>query len=116
MLTRIGDEVVDKTIYKDMNNIEVLGGTKGTNYTVKGPDLFECEVLFQHGNPATHGVNGLTLEALLAILIHRTRMLDAAVPCNENAYATQHMEAALAFFDARTARRIVRQVHGKADL
>ena len=69
-------------------------------------------VLFQRGPVKEQGVNGLTNEALLAILIHRTKFLDSKFGCDENKRAIQHMEEALVNLEVRTARRMVRGVEG----
>lgn len=114
MVTRIGDEVTDILIHSDRDGFKVYGGKQGTNYTICGQHGFTCELLFQNGAFDLAGVNGITLEALLAILIHRTRVLNAQFPCSENGYAIQHMEEALAHFEARTARRALRGVRGAA--
>ncbi len=68
---------------------------------------------FQRGGVADNGVNGLTNEALLAILIHRTQFLDSKFACDENKRAIQHMAEALVNLEVRSARRIVRGVEGK---
>lgn len=68
---------------------------------------------FQRGGVADNGVNGVTNEALLAILIHRTKFLDSKFGCDENKRAIQHMEEALCNLEVRSARRIVRGVEGK---
>lgn len=68
---------------------------------------------FQRGGVADNGVNGLTNEALLAVLIHRTKFLDSKFGCDENKRAIDHMEEALVNLEVRSARRIVRGVEGK---
>lgn len=68
---------------------------------------------FQKGPVQENGVNGLTNEALLAILIHRTKHLDSKFGCDENKRAIAHMEDALVNLEARTARRIARGVAGQ---
>lgn len=70
-------------------------------------------VSFQDGPIPANGVNGVTNEAMLAILIHRTETLNAQFPCDENELAILHMKKALAAFDARTAKRKARGVEGK---
>lgn len=70
-------------------------------------------ISFQRGGVAANGVNGLTNEALLAILIHRTKYLDSTFPCEENKRAIQHMEEALVNLEVRTARRMTRGVEGQ---
>ena len=59
------------------------------------------------------GVNGLTNEALLAVLIHRTQVLNTRFPCRENALAITKMEEALMWFEKRTADRRARGVEGQ---
>lgn len=73
-------------------------------------------ISFQRGGICVFGsgqVNGLTNEALLAILIHRTKFLDNKFGCDENKRAIGHMEEALVNLEVRSARRIVRGVEGK---
>jgi N-acyl-D-aspartate/D-glutamate deacylase len=56
---------------------------------------------FHHG-PVANGAKGLTMEALLSILIHRTTVLDARVSCDENKVALAGLEEALAAFQRRS--------------
>ena len=67
---------------------------------------------FQNGPVKENGVNGATSEALLAILIHRTKVLDGNFPCDENKRAISYMENALALFEQRTKGRQARGVEG----
>ena len=110
-------------IYTDHNGVAVnaihrLGdGTEveGQLYQVlAGANV--TSVTFQKGNPKTKGVNGLTNEALLAILIHRTTFVNQQFPCEENMVAIQHLKQALVNFEVRTARRMVRGVEGTQTL
>ncbi|MDV4239022.1 hypothetical protein [Acinetobacter baumannii] len=57
-------------------------------------------------------MNGITSEALLAILIHRTKILNNNFPCEENKRAITYMENALALFEQRTRDRQQRGVEG----
>lgn len=107
-------------IYTDHNGLAVnaisystiLGDVKGRVYQVlAGAKMLD--ISFQRGPVPENGVNGLTNEALLAILIDRTRFLDNKFPCDENKRAVQHMEEALVNLEVRTARRIARGVEGK---
>lgn len=68
---------------------------------------------FQMGGVADNGVNGITNEALLAVLIHRMKFLNAKFPCPENDRAIAHLEGALANLEIRTFRRIARGVEGQ---
>ena len=70
---------------------------------------------FQHGAVLANGVNGITNEALLAVLIHRTKVLNDRFPCRENSLAITKMEEALMWFDKRTADRKARNVEGKEE-
>lgn len=67
---------------------------------------------FQRGPVKDNGVNGLTNEALLAILINRTHHLDGKFPCKENKEALFHMESALSWLNQRTAARLQQGVEG----
>lgn len=70
-------------------------------------------IAFQNGPVPIHGVNGVTNESLLAILIHRTNVINEQFPCEENKTALDHMQKALESFNARTKNRIQRNVEGK---
>ena len=125
-----GDNVT--IIYKDHNGVEVdaihefgggvmIGGQQteklnvnGHYYSVLTGKEYQM-VKFQLGPVPVNGVNGTTNEALLAILIHRTKLLDYTFPCAENKRAIQHMEEALVNLEVRTARRMVRGVEGKME-
>lgn len=69
-------------------------------------------VRFQDGPIPTNRVNGVTNEAMLAILIHRTKTLNERFPCEENEKALFHMKSALDWFNTRTEKRKVRGVEG----
>lgn len=71
---------------------------------------------FQHGPVKENGVNGITNEALLAIVIHRTKVLNSKFPCDENKRAISYMENALALFEQRTRDRLNRGVEGQNKL
>lgn len=68
---------------------------------------------FQHGAVKENGVNGITSEALLAVLIHRTKVLNERFPCAENTWAIAHLKEALHAFELRTAARTERGVEGR---
>jgi hypothetical protein len=75
-------------------------------------------VMFQNGPIKEFGVNGITQEALLAIVIDRLRgfqgELNNAGPfrCRENAIALTYCEEALMWLQRRTVARIKRGVEG----
>jgi hypothetical protein len=70
-------------------------------------------VLFQNGPIKEVGVNGLTQEALLAIVIDRLRSFQAGqFSCRENAIALTKLEEGLMWLQRRTLARIRRGVEG----
>jgi hypothetical protein len=74
---------------------------------------FGIEVLFQNGPIKEFGVNGVTHEALLAIVIDRLRSFQAGpFACEANQFALDHCMAALDNLQARTRARIARGVEG----
>lgn len=70
-------------------------------------------ILFQNGPIAEVGVNGVTHEALLAILIDRMRSFQAGqFACRENALALTKLEEAQMWLLQRTRSRMERGVEG----
>lgn len=106
-------------IYQDHNGLTVHADDsetgRGHNYSVTPPNSegVIAEVNFQNGTVLDMGVNGVTNEALLAIVIHRTEVLNGKFPCTENEQAISAMKGALAAFESRTANRQSRGVEGK---
>lgn len=107
-------------IHTDKNGVAVNAMSTladGTNVAghlyqlLAGPKTITVE--FQNGAVKEHGVNGVTNEALLAILIHRTQVLNERFPCRENSIAITKMQEALMWFDKRTADREARGVEGR---
>lgn len=110
-------------VYIDSENRYVEVANNGLEYTgqhykivmpaVNGDDPEVIELSFQAGSIAEAGVNGLTNECLLAVLIHRMKILNRTLPCEENNRAIGHLEDALANLEVRTQRRRLRRVEGK---
>lgn len=70
-------------------------------------------VLFQNGPIKEFGVNGVTQEALLAIVLDRLRSFQQGpFPSPHNGTALAHCEAALFDLQNRTRDRIARGVEG----
>lgn len=70
-------------------------------------------ILFQNGPIRDYGVNGITQEALLAIVIDRLRSFQAgSFACRENALALTKLEEALMWLLQRTRNRMARGVEG----
>jgi hypothetical protein len=68
---------------------------------------------FQNGSVKTEGVNGISDEALLAIVIDRLRCFQSgSLSCRENALAITKCEEAMMWLHKRARDRIVRGVEG----
>ena len=71
------------------------------------------DIHFQEGPIKEFGVNGITQEALLAVVIDRLRSFQAGLfSCRENAIALTKIEEALMWLQRRTVARIKRGVEG----
>lgn len=71
------------------------------------------DLWFQNGPIKEVGVNGVTQEALLAIVIDRLRSFqEGQYRCRENAIALTHFEEGLMWLQRRTQERIKRGVEG----
>lgn len=85
-------------------------------YQIAGPPgamMGKLTINFQNGPIAEVGINGITQEVLLAIVIDRLRSFQSgAFRCAENQAALMHATEALAQLHSRTAERIKRGVEG----
>jgi len=71
------------------------------------------KVSFQNGPIKENGVNGITQEVLLAIVIDRLRGFQSGdFACRDNAIALTHCEDALMRLQKRTRDRLARGVEG----
>lgn len=116
----IRDHVINPT--NDKLEIEVLDepGPGGANhdYVIRVPRndgvRSNYSICFQKGGIAEVGMNGVTQEALLAIVIDRLRSFqDGPFPSRENAIALMKCEEALHWLQQRTLERMRRGVEGK---
>ncbi len=104
----------------DQLEIEVLDspGAGGACHiyaiTSSSPDFHvPLEIAFQNGPIAEAGVNGVTHEALLAILIDRLQSFQRGpYACRENAIALTKLEEAQHWLHHRTRARMERGVEG----
>ena len=100
----------------DMIEITVTDepGSGGANhrYEIKvGAETTHLD--FQNGPIAEVGVNGLTQEALIAVVVDRLRAFQAGpFVCRENAIALTKLEEAQHWLHHRTRARIARGVEG----
>lgn len=107
-------------IHTDKNGVyvnaisQLADGTpvEGHVYTF-GAGTTAGSIEFQRGPVKENGVNGLTNEALLAVVLHRLGVLNRPpYNCRENALAITKIEEALHWLDHRTKAREVRGVEG----
>jgi hypothetical protein len=109
----------------DKLNIEVLdepgaGGAchryriSGYEYRISGePTHVGVDLIFQNGPINEVGVNGITHEALLAILIDRLEHFQTGPYVNEyNGAALAHLQSAQGALFDRTRERVARGVEG----
>lgn len=89
-------------------------GEANHEYAVTGFDAGGTHhVRFQNGPIAEHGVNGITQEVLLAIVIDRLQSFQAGpFACRENALALTKLEEAQHWLFSRTLARMQRGVEG----
>lgn len=95
---------------------EVWGYNNRSNPSANDIDTYHCwlPIVFQNGPIAEAGVNGITQEALLAIVIDRLRSFQAGpFACEANALALDHCVEALECLKDRTRQRLARGVEGK---
>ena len=94
---------------------EISGFDPDTNPSALGARPFQSKasILFQNGPIKEVGTNGVTHEALLAILIDRLQHFQAgSYSCRENAIALTKLEEALMWLKKRTEDRVNRGVEG----
>jgi hypothetical protein len=81
-----------------------------------GPGHGVFNIQFQKGPIQEVGVNGISHEALLAILMDRLRAFQAGpYACEENRMALEHMEKSLDWLKCRTIARMSRGVEGTSE-
>ena len=109
--------VTDKPNRANANHSYTISGfNTATNdsQTLFEPAVSEIELLFQNGPIPEKGKNGVTMEDLLAICLHRLRGFQTGpFLCEENQTAFEHIELALAALNQRTEKRIQQNVEGK---
>lgn len=97
-------------------------GGASHRYAIDGPTreiggesapAFRCDVRFQNGPIKESGVNGITQEALLAVVEDRLASFQAGpFACRENAIALTKVQEAMLWLHKRTRDRQARGVEG----
>lgn len=110
MVSLFGSKIDRPTIAE----LEVLLGPRPATWPDGSVTLgHTCFIGFQNGPIKEAGVNGITQEALVAIVIDRLRSFQAGpFSCRENAIALTHFEEGLMWLQRRTVARIKRGVEG----
>ena len=98
---------------------DITGFDTDNNPSATAPDGYKASfsravIVFQHGPiQEVGGVNGISQEALLAIVIDRLRSFQAGpYSCRENAIALTKCEEAMLWMQKRTRDRLARGVEG----
>jgi len=77
-------------------------------------DFVTCRISFQNGPVKERGTNGISNEALLAVVIDRLQGFQSGeFSCRENAVALTHIETAMLWLSKRTLDRLARGVEGE---
>lgn len=106
-------DVLDGPGQGGASHLYEIYGFDGTTNESDSIGLERVYICFQNGPIKEFGVNGVTQEALLAIVIDRLRSFQAGqFSCRENAIALTHVEEALMWLQRRTVARIKRGVEG----
>lgn len=87
-------------------------GKQGVQYSIKLANHPEIILNFQSGPVPSTGLNGLTNEILIEILLDRTKILNNILPCCENDEAIFHLNKVNEAFTKRTKDRLERAVEG----
>lgn len=112
--THVVNPVNDKLHIKVMDE----PGAGGANHeyrisTVDQSNNRLWHLSFQNGPINDHGVNGVTQEALLAIVADRLESFQAGpYACLENLNALEHVRYAMTWLASRTKDRMTRGVEG----
>jgi hypothetical protein len=111
---RLKIEVLDEPGHGGACHAYVISGFDTKTNPSSGLVLRDAtRLVFQNGPIAEVGVNGVTHEALLAILADRLRGFQSGrYACAENAEALKHIEAAQSVLLNRTRARMARGVEG----
>lgn len=76
-------------------------------------DKTVTEIRFQNGSIKEAGINGISQEALIAVIIDRLRGFQSGkLACRENAIALTKLEEAQMWLQKRTRDRMARGVEG----
>lgn len=95
---------------------DVGAGGASHTYTITSPESTRVHqhIKFQKGGVEAHGVNGLTHEALLSVVLDRLECFQAGPFSNDyNAAAAMNIAKAIEHLNRRTSERVNRGVEGQ---
>jgi hypothetical protein len=114
LATQLEITVLDEPGQGGANHEYRVTGTVHDSDELPNAVVVDTAISFQNGPIKEFGVNGLTQEVLLAIVIDRLRSFQAGpFACRDNAVALTHCEEALMWLQRRTRDRIKRGVEGQ---
>lgn len=103
---------IDSAITISADDPDPKYGNASHVYTMEYGDTASV-LRFQHGPVKENGVNGVTNETLIAIVIDRLRGFQSGpFSCRENAVALTKLEESLHWLQSRTRARLARGVEG----
>lgn len=92
-------------------------GGASHEYGIELPSGKIVTISFQNGTIPENGVNGVTIEALLAIVADRLECFqNGPFPCTENMDALSFIREAMKVLHSRTMSRMARGVEGKMEV
>jgi hypothetical protein len=95
------------------NACHVYGITSLEPRSADTPPAVMCPIRFQNGPIQDFGVNGISQEALLAIVEDRLKGFQSGeYACRENAVALTKIQEAMMWLQKRTRDRVARGVEG----
>lgn len=122
MTRKVTDHIVDGMSVTVPVYVTDEPGPAGANhdYIIRGEEAGDdllmdlARISFQEGPVGEHGINGITNESLLAIVIDRLEGFQSGpYACEENEEALAATQAALEALMGRTRDRLERGVEGK---
>ncbi len=92
------------------NRYELSGFDSRSNRSANHADYFLEEtktvILFQNGHPIEHGVNGVTMESLITVVIDRLMGFQSGVEsCDDNREAVEYFKKGLEALNRRSDNR-----------
>jgi len=109
-----GGESYGSNLLLEHNNAVIVDWDEGDGPDGERPHFYHAtRISFQNGPIKEEGYNGLSQEALFAIIIDRLEGFQGGkFACRENAVALTHTETALLWLTKRTLDRLARSVEG----